>query len=269
MKASAKTDKRGLSDQSQPQDKQQAPMNVSGEPTRHAKSHDKAPPAQADVMQSALLDRAVARSGLSRDSFVRAIISTAFGRMVAWSQLDVERVLIAAERLGLDPALGEIFAVPRELPSDSVPGSACMANRPAELVLSVDGWCRVINSHPHFDGISFAESATSVDGMPEFIECTIYRKDRGTATSIREYMCEANTGTGAWVTHPRRMLRHKAMVQCARVCFGLGGVMELDEATRAHATRSAGVTGAAQVDTHFGSNRQGTQAIKSILSART
>jgi hypothetical protein len=28
------------------------------------------------------------------------------------------------------------------------------------------------------------------------------------------------------------MLRHKAMVQCARICFGLGGVYEPDEAAR-------------------------------------
>jgi hypothetical protein len=28
------------------------------------------------------------------------------------------------------------------------------------------------------------------------------------------------------------MLRHKAMVQCARACFGLGGVYEPDEAER-------------------------------------
>ena len=34
------------------------------------------------------------------------------------------------------------------------------------------------------------------------------------------------------MTHPRRMLRHKAMVQCARACFGLGGVYEPDEAER-------------------------------------
>jgi hypothetical protein len=28
------------------------------------------------------------------------------------------------------------------------------------------------------------------------------------------------------------MLRHKAMVQCARICFGLSGIYEPDEASR-------------------------------------
>ena len=52
------------------------------------------------------------------------------------------------------------------------------------------------------------------------------------ATSVREYMHEAHTNQGAWLTHPRRMLRHKAMVQCARICFGLSGIYEPDEAQR-------------------------------------
>ena len=76
------------------------------------------------------------------------------------------------------------------------------------------------------------ESAPGDDELPLYIECTIYRKDRKVATSIREYMYEAHTSQGAWLTHPRRMLRHKAMVQCARACFGLGGVYEPDEAER-------------------------------------
>jgi hypothetical protein len=100
------------------------------------------------------------------------------------------------------------------------------------FVVGVDGWGKIINSHPQFDGMKFVESAPGDDELPRFIECTIYRKDRRVATSIREYMYEAHTGHGAWLTHPRRMLRHKAMVQCARACFGFGGVYEPDEAER-------------------------------------
>ena len=68
--------------------------------------------------------------------------------------------------------------------------------------------------------------------MPIYLECTLYRKDRRVATTVREYMSEANTASGAWLTHPRRMLRHKAMVQCARLSFGLGCLYEPDEADR-------------------------------------
>jgi phage recombination protein Bet len=126
--------------------------------------------------------------------------------------------------LGLDPLNNEIYAT--EVMPESGKKSRIV------YVVGVDGWSKIINSHPQFDGMKFFESAPGDDELPLYIECTIYRKDRKVATSIREYMYEAHTSQGAWLTHPRRMLRHKAMVQCARACFGLGGVYEPDEAER-------------------------------------
>ena len=35
-----------------------------------------------------------------------------------------------------------------------------------------------------------------------------------------------------WKSHPRRMLRHKAMIQCARLAFGFAGIYDQDEAER-------------------------------------
>jgi len=100
------------------------------------------------------------------------------------------------------------------------------------IVVSLDGCSRIINNHPQFDGIRLLESGPGHDELPLYFECTIFRKDRKVATSVREYMYEAHTSQGAWLTHPRRMLRHKAMVQCARICFGLAGVYDPDEAHR-------------------------------------
>jgi phage recombination protein Bet len=129
-----------------------------------------------------------------------------------------------SERLGLDPLNNEIYA------TEVTPENGKKVR--IVFVVGVDGWSKIINLHPQFDGMKFVESAPGDDELPLYIECTIYRKDRRVATSIREYMYEAHTGQGAWLTHPRRMLRHKAMVQCARTCFGLGGVYEPDEAER-------------------------------------
>ena len=171
-----------------------------------------------------VVERSVLRSGLSYDSFVRLLIQSALSRLTIWSQADLDRLLMLAERLGLDPLNNEIYA------TEFAPDSGKKAR--IVLVVGVDGWGKIINSHPQFDGMKFVESATGDDELPLYIECTIYRKDRRVATSIREYMYEAHTGQGAWLTHPRRMLRHKAMVQCARACFGLGGVYEPDEAER-------------------------------------
>lgn len=213
------------------------------------------------------IGRAVSRSGLTHDSFVRAITATAFGRLVAWSQLDLERLLLTAERIGVDPVGGEIYAVPGQDHSHATEAKGQVSSQLIELVLSVDGWCRVINSHPQFDGISFVESESTPDGLPAYIECAIFRKDRRAVTRIREYMCEANTGAGAWLTHPRRMLRHKAMVQCARVCFGMGGVLEHDEAMRIQSTRKlhkAFVNDSYRSSQHI---PHGTRALKEWLSS--
>lgn len=180
-----------------------------------------------------VLDRSVARSGLSYDSFVRALLSSALSRLVIWDQTDLDRLLLTAEKLNLDPLCGEIYAVDASSDAEIRQNQNKSSGKKAiVIVVSVDGWSRLINSHPQFDGMRLLESEPGHDELPLYFECTIFRKDRKVATSIREYMYEAHTGQGAWLTHPRRMLRHKAMVQCARICFGLGGIYEPDEAQK-------------------------------------
>jgi phage recombination protein Bet len=179
-----------------------------------------------------LVERSVLRSGLSYDSFVRLLIQSALSRLTIWTQADLDRLLMLSERLGLDPLNNEIFAI--EAAQESGKKSRVL------FVVGVDGWLKIINSHPQFDGMRFIESAPGDDELPLYMECTIFRKDRRVATSVREYMHEAHTNQGAWLTHPRRMLRHKAMVQCARACFGLGGLYEPDEAERVSSAMRVG-----------------------------
>ena len=176
-----------------------------------------------------IVARSVRRSGLPYDSFVRLIIQSALSRLSIWSQADLERLLLTAERLSLDPLSNEIYALEKS--------AAASQKALIIFVVGVDGWTKIINSHPAFDGMRFVESAPGDDELPLYFECTIFRKDRKVATSVREYMYEAHTNQGAWLTHPRRMLRHKAMVQCARLCFGLSGIYDPDEALRIQETR--------------------------------
>ena len=50
---------------------------------------------------------------------------------------------------------------------------------------------------------------------------------------ITEWMTECRRpGVKPWESHPYRMLRHKAMIQCARIAFGFGGIFDADEAER-------------------------------------
>jgi hypothetical protein len=94
-------------------------------------------------------------------------------------------------------------------------------------VVGVDGWARIINEHPQFDGMDFNEAE---DGA--WIECVIHRKDREHPTKVKEWMAECKRNTQPWNSHPRRMLRHKALIQCARIAFGFGGIYDQDEAER-------------------------------------
>ena len=191
-------------------------------------SSDKKQPREKEVND--IVTRSVLRSGLSYESFVRVLIQSALSRLSIWTRADLERLLMMAERLKLDPLNNEIYAI--ETQADPSKKSHIV------LVVGVDGWCKVINSHPQFDGMRFIESVPGDDELPLYFECTIFRKDRKIATSVREYMYEAHTNQGAWLTHPRRMLRHKAMIQCARICFGLSGIYDPDEAQRITSSKS-------------------------------
>ena len=77
-----------------------------------------------------------------------------------------------------------------------------------------------------FDGMDFEQDADSCT-------CTIYRKDRTHPIKLTEWMAECKRpNVGPWMSHPYRMLRHKAMIQCARLAFAFVGIYEQDEAER-------------------------------------
>ena len=169
---------------------------------------------------------------MSEESFVDALVQTSLSALITWTQLDLERLLLAAEVNGLSPTGREIFLVPS--------GGVL---EPATVVVGVDGWSRIINTHKQFAGMRFKESEELVDGVPSWTECTMYRWDRRVPTSVREYLVEVRGLSAGWITHPRRMLRHKAMVQCARLTFGLIGIYDADEALSKAAALQQGAVG--------------------------
>lgn len=158
-----------------------------------------------------LLARLAEKYGIDQDKMVATLKATAFKGEVSNEQLMA--LCVIAEQYNLNPWLKEIYAYPDR--GGIVP------------VVGVDGWSRIINEKPECDGIEFKEAE---DGS--WVECTIHRKDRSHPTSAREYLVECKRETGPWKSHPRRMLRHKALIQCARIAFGFGGIFEQDEAER-------------------------------------
>ena len=90
-----------------------------------------------------------------------------------------------------------------------------------QAFITIDGWSKLINSHPAFSGISFTESGELIGGAPIWMGCAIYRSDRVVPIEVKEYLCEIQTEHSIWREMPRRMLRHRVIAQCARLAFGV------------------------------------------------
>ena len=152
-----------------------------------------------------------AKFGMGEEANVlETLKATAFKGQVNDAQMTA--LLIVANQYGLNPWTKEIYAFPDK-------------NNGIVPVVGVDGWSRIMNDHPQFDGMDF-----EIDD--ESCTCKIYRKDRSHPIQVTEYMSECKRNVGPWTTHPKRMLRHKAMIQCARLAFGFVGIYDEDEAAR-------------------------------------
>jgi len=90
-----------------------------------------------------------------------------------------------------------------------------------QALITVNGWAKLINAQPAFCGIEFAESKEQDGAIPRWMSCTIYRTDRVKPITVKEYLVELKTEHPCWQVMPRRMLRHRAMQQCARLAFGI------------------------------------------------
>jgi phage recombination protein Bet len=101
-----------------------------------------------------------------------------------------------------------------------------------QAIVGVDGWIKKANEHPQFDGIVFHDNLDPKTNKIVSIRAQIHRKDRSHPIEVTEYLAEClqqRDKAGPWQTHPARMLRHRALIQCARVAFGFAGVMDPDE----------------------------------------
>lgn len=166
---------------------------------------------------------------------VQTLKATAFKGNATDAQFNA--LMIVSTQYGLNPFTKEIYAFP-DKQNGIVP------------VVGVDGWSRIINNHPQFDGMEFkySEETTTPAGSNtkahEWVECVIYRKDRSHPIVAREYLDEVyrppfkgkfGEVNGPWQSHTKRMHRHKAMIQAARLAFGFGGIYDEDEAQRIQA----------------------------------
>jgi len=170
----------------------------------------------APAPSGSVLVRMANRYGVDPDKMMLTLKATAFKGDATNEQLMA--LAIVADQYGLNPWLKEIYAFPSR--NGIVP------------VVGVDGWSRIINTNPDFNGMDFNEGPPNDRRIPEWIECRMHRKGREYPVCVKEYFEEVNRNTDPWKSHPRRMLRHKAMIQCARLAFGFVGIYDEDEAER-------------------------------------
>lgn len=123
-------------------------------------------------------------------------------------------LMLVADQYNLNPFTKEIYAFPDQKNS-IIP------------VVGVDGWSRIINSHPQFDGMEF-----EYDENKESCTCRMFRKDRSRPTVITLFLNEWIKDTPSWKNMPLQMLRNKTMIQTARFTFGFAGIYDNDDAER-------------------------------------
>jgi len=164
-------------------------------------------------MSNELMATMANKFGISKDEMLESLVQTAFKQQgsnaITLGQMNA--LMVVANEYNLNPWTKEIYAFP--------------SNGGIVPIVGIDGWSRIINENPNFDGMDFEQDEESCT-------CIIYRKDRNHPIKVTEYMSECSRNTGPWKSHPKRMLRHKALIQCARIAFSYTGIFDEDEAER-------------------------------------
>ena len=201
------------------------------------------------MSEKTLIEKLGERYGVDPSKLLTTLKATAFKQRNGSGPTNEQMMslLVVADQYGLNPFTKEMYAYPDK--GGIIP------------VVGVDGWSRVINAHDQFDGMKFIAAEEMVDlehakSAPMSMTCIVYRKDRTHPVAVTEYLDEVyrppfktQAGQlipGPWQTHPKRMLRHKTMIQACRLAFGLVGIYDQDEAERiveANATREETDTG--------------------------
>jgi len=183
----------------------------------------------AKTKQTAI-EAMASRLQVSPGQLEKTLKSTAF-RECKTNEEFIACVLVA-NTYQLNPLLKEIYAF-------SGKGGGVVP------IVPIDGMISMMNKHRNqagefdHDGIETVEirskdeklnaSKTGVDA----ITAKIYTKNRTHATVVTEYMAECfDASKQPWVRWPIRMLRHKAIIQCARVAYGFSGIYDPDEGER-------------------------------------
>lgn len=167
---------------------------------------------KAPTAQNSVTVAMAERYGMDARAFEATVRATCGAEKA--SREEFAAFLLVAKEYKLNPVTREIYAFPRR-------GGGIVP------IVSIDGWISLVNSHPQFDGMEFRDRKEK--GKLVGITCKLYRKDRGRPYEIEELLEECRRETEPWKQMPHRMLRHKALIQCARYAFGFSGIYDEEE----------------------------------------
>ena len=179
---------------------------------------------------NSILVRMAEKFGVDNKVLYRTLASTCFRKPDGSAPTNEELVslLIIAEKAGLNPMLGEIYAFPAKA-GGIVP------------IVGINGWRQIAAANPAYAGVRFEVSAskTSVNGIeaPEYISCFVkVRRPDGFVFESEgmAFFEEKFVGSSpAWKSQPRQMLMNKAQIQALKNAFpSCSGLYDEDDATR-------------------------------------
>jgi hypothetical protein len=154
------------------------------------------------------LEKMAMRLDLSPDVLRNTLMKTAFS--ACRNNEEFVALVAVANEYQLNPMLKEIYAFPAK-------GGGIVP------MVGYDGWVKLMNSHPMFDGIEY-DDHLDAKGSLYGIEVTIWRKDRSHPIKLMELLDECRRGTEPWKMMPSRMLRNRVTCQGARLAFGFSGI---------------------------------------------
>lgn len=170
---------------------------------------------KTEQARPSLIAMMAAKHNMDPETFARTVRATVMPAQHTNEQFAA--LMLVAQEYDLNPIVKEIYAFPAK-------GGGIVP------IVSIDGWINLVNSHPQSDGFEF-EFEHDEDKKLVACTCKMYRKDRTRPVVVTEYLAECRRNTEPWKME-HRMLRHKAMIQAARLAFGFSGVYDDDEGAK-------------------------------------
>ena len=153
-------------------------------------------------------------ANMPRESFLNTLKKTVMPSQNV-SDEHVAAFLVLAHKYKLDPLSEQIHAFP--------------SKGGVKAMIGIDGWISIAQRQAHYDGFKHIDRFDE-KGKLVAVTAIVRRKDHSEPTEITEYMDESSRDTTPWKQFPKRMLRHKAIMQGIRMAFGISNLVDEDEA---------------------------------------